>query len=146
MSDHGISSWGASPYLQRLMEYSWQRNQLLQDAAANLDTPGFRPKDVPVEEFQSAMKAARARETGVGTPVVRGQGIFADTDRLSFETGRTVLKPEAVHDNLLFHDDNDRNLERIMQNLAENALSFRLASELFRKEHDLLRAAIRERP
>ena len=146
MSDNGISSWGASPYLQRLMEYSWQRNQLLQDAAANLDTPGFRPKDVPVEEFQSAMKAARARETGVGTPVVRGQGIFADTDRLSFQTGRTVLKPEAVHDNLLFHDDNDRNLERVMQDVSENVLMFRLASELFRREHDLLRSAIRERP
>lgn len=146
MTDNGVSSWGATPYLRRLMEYSWQRNQLLQDAAANIDTPGFRPKDVPVAEFQSAMKAARDRETGIGTPVVRGQGIFADTEHLSFQADRTVLKPGSAHDNLLFHDDNDRNLEQIMQNLAENALSFRLASELFRKEHDLLRAAIRERP
>ncbi len=146
MTDNGVSSWGAAPYLKRLMEYSWQRNQLLQDAAANVDTPGFRPKDVPVEEFQSAMKAARSREDGQAMPVVRGHGHFADTDHLSFESGRTVLNPAAAHDNLLFHDDNDRNLEQIMQNLAENALSFRLASELFRKEHDLLRAAIRERP
>ena len=31
-----------------------------------------------------------------------------------------------------------------MQDLAENALAFRLASELFRKEHDILRSAIRD--
>ena len=54
--------------------------------------------------------------------------------------------PEAAGDNLMFHDGNDRNLERVMQDLAENALAFRLASELFRKEHDILRSAIRERP
>ena len=28
----------------------------------------------------------------------------------------------------MFHDGNDRNLERVMQNLAENAMAFRLAS------------------
>ena len=145
MSEHGISSWGASPYLRRLMEYSWQRNQLLQDAAANLDTPGFRPKDVPVEEFQSAMKAARARETGVGGPVVRGDGFFADTDHLSFQTGRTVLKPEAVHDNLLFHDDNDRNLERIMQDVSENLLAFQAATQLLRNRFRMIEMAISER-
>ena len=49
-------------------------------------------------------------------------------------------------DDLLYHDGNDRNLEQLMQGLTENAMTFRFASELFRKSHDILRAAIRERP
>jgi flagellar basal-body rod protein FlgB len=146
MQQGGITSTGSTPFLQRLMQFAWQRNTLLQDAAANLDTPGYKPLDVRPEAFQAAMKAARSRQMGEGTPVVRGSGIFADTRDIAFEAGNIQLRPEAIHENLLFHDDNDRNLERVMQNVAENVLTFRLASELFRREHDLLRSAIRERP
>ena len=146
MSDGGIASSGATPYLQRLMQFAWQRNTLLQDNVANLDTPGYRPTDVSTEGFQSAMKAARARQMGSGGPVIRGSGVFADTREIAFQAGGVQLNPQATHDNLLFHDDNDRNLERVMQDVSENVLMFRLASELFRREHDLLRSAIRERP
>jgi len=146
MQQGGITSTGSTPFLQRLMQFAWQRNTLLQDAAANLDTPGHKPLDVRPEAFQAAMKAARARQTGGGTPVVRGSGIFADTRDIGFSAEGIRLRPEASHENLLFHDDNDRNLERVMQHVAENVLTFRLASELFRREHDLLRSAIRERP
>jgi flagellar basal-body rod protein FlgB len=146
MQQGGITSTGSTPFLQRLMQFAWQRNTLLQDAAANLDTPGYKPLDVRPEAFQAAMKAAQARQAGGGTPVVRGDGIFADTRDITFSADGVRLRPEAIHENLLFHDDNDRNLERVMQNVAENVLTFRLASELFRREHDLLRSAIRERP
>lgn len=146
MNDGGITNSGATPYLQRLMQFSWQRNTLLQDAVANLDTPGYRPVDVRPEAFQTAMKAARARQTSGGTPVVRGDGVFADTREIAFEAAGIRLNPNPTHENLLFHDDNDRNMERVMQDVSENVLMFRLASELFRREHDLLRSAIRERP
>ena len=150
MQDGGVSNSGALPYLQRMMQFSWQRNTLLSDAAANLDPPGYQPVDVPVAEFQGAMKAAQLREEGIGSgilpPVTRGHGAFGDTDGIRFEGDGIRLAPDPARQNLTFHDGNDRNLERIMQNLAENALAFRLASELFRKEHDILRSAIRERP
>lgn len=146
MSDGGISNSGATPYLQRLMQFAWKRNTLLQDNVANLDTPGYRPVDVSTEGFQDAMKAARARQMGGGTPVVRGSGVFADTREIAFEAAGIQLSPQPSHENLLFHDDNDRNLERVMQDVSENVLMFRLASELFRREHDMLRSAIRERP
>ena len=64
MQQGGITSTGSTPYLQRLMQFAWQRNTLLQDAAANLDTPGYKPVDVRPEAFQAAMKAAQARQEG----------------------------------------------------------------------------------
>jgi len=147
MTDGGISSSGALPYLQRMMQFSWQRNTLLADAAANIDDPDYRRRDVPVSEFQLAMKTARERDQGLpgAMPMVKGQGLFSDTPGIRFSADGIELNPVEQGD-FRQHDGNDRNLERIMQDLAENALAFRLASELFRKEHDILRSAIRERP
>ena len=45
----------------------------------------------------------------------------------------------------MFHDRNNRDLERIMQNLAENTLTHNAAIEMLRHEFELLRTAIRER-
>jgi len=149
MSDGGISSTGALPYLRRMMQFSWQRNSLLADAAANIDDPNYHRRDVPVAEFQAAMKTAREREQGLPVPmpmsIANGHGPFSDTESIRFTADGIRLNPVESGD-FRQHDGNDRNLERVMQDLAENALAFRLASELFRKEHDILRSAIRERP
>ena len=146
MSVDGISDWGATPYLERLMQFSWKRNEILQDNIANIDTPGYRSRDVPVAEFQAAMRDAQGRSQHGGGDVVAGDGVFADRKGIRFSADGIELRPSTGQDNLLYHDGNDRNLEQLMQGLSENAMSFRFASELFRKSHDLLRSAIRERP
>jgi flagellar basal body rod protein FlgB len=46
----------------------------------------------------------------------------------------------------MFHDGNDRSMERLMQRLAENVYAFRTASQLLRNQFELINAAIRERP
>ncbi|MHC4793779.1 MAG: hypothetical protein GWP75_02275 [Planctomycetia bacterium] len=145
MSD-GIEGSGAIPYLQRLMQFSWKRNELLQDNIANIDTPGYRTRDVPVSEFQDAMREARDRQRSGIDAVARGAGVFEDRAAIRFSDRSIELRPVERGDNLLQHDGNDRNLEQLMQGLTENAMTFRFASELFRKSHDILRAAIRERP
>ena len=72
--------------------------------------------------------------------------MFEDRAAIRFSDRSIELRPVESGDNLLHHDGNDRNLEQLMQGLTENAMTFRFASELFRKSHDILRAAIRERP
>lgn len=149
MNDGGISNSGSLPYLQRMMQFSWKRNTLLADAAANLDDPGYQRRDVPVSEFQGAMKAARDRQLelpgAASLPVAGGGSLFSDTRGIDFGPDGITLNP-VEQGEFRQNDGNDRNLERVMQDLAENATAFRLATELFRKEHDILRAAIRERP
>lgn len=149
MNDGGISNSGSLPFLQRMMQFSWKRNTLLADAAANLDDPGYQRRDVPVSEFQGAMKAARERQIelpgAASLPAVAGQTLFSNTPGIEFGPRGLSLNPVEQGD-FRQNDGNDRNLERVMQDLAENAMAFRLATELFRKEHDILRAAIRERP
>jgi flagellar basal-body rod protein FlgB len=59
--------------------------------------------------------------------------------------GGLTLKPRTPSGNVLYHDRNNRDLERLMQDLSENVLAFRVASDLLRRENDLLRTAISQR-
>ena len=52
---------------------------------------------------------------------------------------------QPTNENILFHDQNNRDLERTMQKLAENTLSHNMGIELLKNQFDLLKTAIRER-
>ena len=133
---------GARPILERMVQFAGQRHRLIVNNVANFDTPGFRPTDVSVEAFQEnlaeAVDARRARgPDGALRP--------ADTDEVEFLHDGLILHPQAIGDNILFHDGNDRDLERTMQDLVENFLTFRTAAELLRNRFELINTAIRER-
>ena len=138
---NGVDNWGSLPYLERMMQFSSARGTMLNDSIANIDTPGYRHRDVSPEEFQAAMRDAMAETQRRG-----GEAHFKNTDSLRFQDGRIELRPEASSDNLLFHDGNDRSLEQLMQGLSENFLAFRYAAELFRNTHQVLNSAIQLRP
>ena len=59
--------------------------------------------------------------------------------------GELRLTPRTPSGNILFHDRNNRDLERLMQDNAENVAAFRLSSELLRSRFEMLRSAIAER-
>jgi hypothetical protein len=46
---------------------------------------------------------------------------------------------------VLFQDRNNRDLERLMQDVAENSAAFRVASDLYRQQAALVRGAMAER-
>ena len=53
--------------------------------------------------------------------------------------------PFETNDNILFHDQNNRDVERIMQRIAENTLAHNAAIDMIRNQFDMLEVAIRER-
>ncbi len=128
--------------LETLMRFTAARQTLLSHDLANLSTPGFRPVDVPVEEFQRSLRdAIDAVREGL-TPELRLQ----DCDGVRFEDGRPVLEPRPRDENILFHDRTDADSDRLLADLAENTLAFRAAAELYRFRVGQLLSAIRERP
>lgn len=140
----GLTNAGAIPVLQRLLEFAGQRHRVIVNNIANLDTPGFRPVDVSVRAFQEqlgeAVDARRARHGLAG-----GRLNLEDSPQVEFNRIGVTLHPEPIGANILFHDGNDRDLERTMQALAENFMTFRLAADLLRSRFDLINTAIRER-
>lgn len=139
----GMFDSGSLPVLERLAQFTSQRQRVLADNIANLETPYFKPTDLDPKSFQAALGSAIDRRRGSANP--GGPLRLDDTRQLDFQPGRTVVKPGATHENILFHDQNNRDVERLMQDVAENAMVHRTAVELLRNQFDMIRMAIRER-
>ncbi len=140
----GVINSDAIPVLERLIQFAGQRHKLIVNNIANLSTPDFRPQDLDVKAFQATLAEAvdaRRAEHGAGGGVLD----VKRTRQLEFSRHGLKINPRAAGENILFHDRNDRNLERIMQDLVENASTFRMAADFMRSRFDLINTAIRER-
>ena len=140
----GVTNSGSLPVLERLMQFTGQRHRIISNNIANLSTPGFRPADVSVTDFQLQLgKAIDARRSDFGE--AGGPLHMRSTREIDFHAGTMELKPQPVGDNLLFHDGNDRDVERTMQDLVENFMAYRAATQLLKNRFESLAVAIRER-
>lgn len=141
----GLVNADALPILERMYQFTGARHRLISANIANFDTPGYRAVDVSVEDFQAdladAVEERRRRHGNAG-----GELDIKEAGGAQFSRNGMQLLPEPIGDNILFHDGNDRHLERTMQSLTENFMTFRAAAELMRGQMDLLRSAIQERP
>ncbi len=144
-----LATSDAMPALEATIRFAAQRQKFISQNIANIDTPYYKPIDVRPRDFQAALGAAiDDRRTQWGGH--RGDLNFRSTNtiRAGVDTmGRPSfhLDPRPVHDNILFHDQNDRNVERLMQGLVENNATFQLAVELQKSRSDMLNTAIAER-
>jgi flagellar basal-body rod protein FlgB len=140
----GVTNADAIPVLERMMQFAGRRHRLLTHNIANLDTPGFRPVDVSVDAFQAQLgKAVDERRDEHGN---RGGRLAVDNSReITFDRNGLSLHPSPAGENILFHDQNDRDAERIMQSLVENFMTFRTAADLLKSRLDIINTAIRER-
>lgn len=136
---------GAIPALEMTMRFAGRRQALLAHNIANLDTPNFQPRDVSPRGFQrmlgEAIDRRRARTGGE-----RGRLEWRQTREIRLDArGGMQLRPETPSPGILFHDRNNRDLERMMQDLAENVAVFRIATDLLRNQYSKIHDAIGER-
>lgn len=136
----GLFNSGSMPVLERMVQFTSRRHQLLLHNIANISTPNFRPADVSPASFQQALgDAIDDRRSGRGDE--RPLDI-RDTTELRFTQDSVELSASPTHDNLLFHDRNDRSLEHQMKNLAENTMAHNAALEMLRGKFRLMETAI----
>ncbi len=125
--------------LQRTINFTEQRNRVLANDIANIDTPGFIQQDVSVGQFQKSLARAveRSREGQQGvTPE------SASTVSFSRTGNGVTLHPHDVLDNTAFHDRGVRSLASLMSNLAQNAEAHQEAARLLTAQFVRLRSAI----
>jgi len=142
----GLTDSDGIPVLERLVQFAGARHRLLAHDIANVDTPDFRPVDVDPRAFQEQLgEAVDERRRRQGPGAVSGPIDPESTREIAFERNGIRLEPAPAGDNILFHDRNDRDPERLVQSLVENFMAFRAASDLLRNRFAALRMAIRER-
>lgn len=141
----GMFDYGAMPVLERLIQFTGERHKVLADNVANISTPYFKPRDLDPASFQATLRDAIDRRRETSPNPVSGDLDLRDSRQVKFEGDHIVARPQASNENIMFHDENNRDLERTMQRIAENTLTHNAAIELMRSEMNLLRTAIRER-
>lgn len=132
---------GAIPSLELSVRYGGERQRLIAHNIANLNTPNFQPVDVPPQRFQAMLREAIDNRDATGGVLEwsEGEGFRKD------ELGQMKLEPMPERDGILFHDRTRRDIERLMQDHAENLLAFRTTTELLRSRLQSVREAISER-
>ena len=137
----GVTNGGAIPVLERMVQFAGQRQRLLANNIANLSTPDFRPVDVSVADFQENLSEA-IDERRLQTGPRRNELPLKGTRQVEVHENSLTLKAQPAGDNILFHDGNDRDLDRTMQDLVENFMAFRTAAQFMRKQFESIRTAI----
>ncbi len=137
-----LATADAIPSLEATIQFASARQRILAHNIANIDTPDFIQKDVPPAEFQTLLGEAvnRRRERWGGH---RGELGFRSTRAIRADDhGGFRLLPQEPRPGLLFHDRNNRDVERLMQDQVENVSQHRVATELLRSRYNQLGTAI----
>ena len=122
---------GNAPLLTELLKFTSQRHKLLAENVVNVDTPGYRQKDLSVEKFQAALqdRLEMKRSSPPGS--------------VGFDDIRVDVENPA--NGILFYDGNIRSMVHLMTDQAKNALMHNLVVELLKKQFMSLENALKER-
>jgi flagellar basal-body rod protein FlgB len=125
------------PVLQEVVNFAQTRHDLLVGNVANLDTPGYRVRDLSVETFQERLrKAIEARDVDDRT---RTSAIVRDDPDEAMRRVRESLT------SILYHDGSDVGLEQQVAEISKNHYLHNVALSIMNSQFRLLQAAVSER-
>jgi flagellar basal-body rod protein FlgB len=136
------------PALQQTLVFTERRHEVLASNIANLDTPDFRARDLPVDRFQETLAESieRAKQPSPGhTNVSRSQAAFNEMLGKPLERDDIAAGPRDTMEPIVYHDGSDVSLERQVTEIAKNQGMHNMAVATMRNQFALLRAAITER-
>jgi flagellar basal-body rod protein FlgB len=137
-----LFSGSTIPILEQVANFTSARHEVLAGNIANMDTPGYRVRDLSPEVFQQRLK--EAIETRHNDPASAAE--YASPSGSSPATKDDALS--HVSDSvraILYHDETDVGLEQQVSEMSKNQTQYNMAIALMRSQFSLLQAAISER-
>ncbi len=124
------------PVLEQMVNFAQSRHAVLASNLANVDTPGYRTRDLSVDRFQSKLKQAidvRDARPGQATSMASASRVdpFA-------RVGESL-------NGILYHDDGNVGLEQQVAEITKNHMQHNLALSILNSQFRLLQAAVAER-
>jgi flagellar basal-body rod protein FlgB len=120
------------PILEQVVQFTQARHGVLAGNLANLDTPGYRVRDLSPERFQERLREVAERDP-YSMPVSPGESAY---DR--FAEVKDSMK------SILYHDSSDVSLEQQVMEITKNQMQHNLALTIMTSQFRLLQAAISE--
>ncbi len=123
---------GNAPLLEQVLKFTEARHKLIAENVVNASTPGYRQKDLSVDRFRQMLRDRVDRREAAPPGSVGFEDVEAEV--------------ETPTRGILFHDGNNRSMERLVTDQAKNAMMHNLVVELLRKQYAALELALKERP
>ena len=133
----GIFSSTSIPVLSQVVQFAQTRHHILAGNIANLDTPGYRVRDLSPERFQARLKEAIHRRDGK-----TGSAAFGDSRALRGDPFKDVSDSMK---SILYHDDSNVGIEHQVKEIAKNQATHNMAIAIMTSQFQLLKVAISER-
>lgn len=135
------------PLLQKVARFGERRQEVLAANIANIDTPNYKRRDLPIEAFQEALRAAiatgRSRTDSPTVAQASLPGLPAQPRVPDPFSSKLYQAIEAASPSLTFQDNNNRSIEYEMMQMTKNAIMQSYATELINAQIAMLQAAIR---
>lgn len=142
----GIFNSTSIPLLEQVVRFSEQRQRLLVSNIANIDTPDYKPRDLPVEQFRQALKDALSAGGGrQSAGRAASPGLRAGRSIEQFFPEELFQPVEAPPQNITFQDRNNRNIETATMQMMKNIAMQRFAVEVLTSQMNMLQMVISER-
>jgi len=140
------------PLLEQVVNFTEARHGVLAGNIANLDTPGYKTRDLSPELFQEKLKEAVA-ESNMPPTQTYGYGNYGNlaTPQTSSAVGRVdhslnaFAEVKKSYDSILRHDGVDVSMENQINQIVKNQTEHNMAIGIMTSQFRLLRAAISER-
>lgn len=144
------------PVLEQVVQFTQARHGVLAGNLANLNTPGYKSRDLSPERFQESLKTAiestrKTRSPGeslvLGPLAPGGQGLASlDDDGVGFGRldAESLAGVKESMKSVVYHDGRDVSLESQVTQISKNQSLHNLAITLMSSQFRLMRSAISE--
>lgn len=136
------------PVLEQVVNFTESRHGVLAGNVANLDTPGYKTRDLSPEQFQQSLKdAIDTRNQPVEPFDSRSFGLTSAENTYQREAKQAAAfgKVKDSMKSILRHDGDDVSMEQQVNEITKNQQQHNLAINIMSAQFRLLRAAITER-
>jgi flagellar basal-body rod protein FlgB len=137
------------PLLEKIARFGERRHEVLTANVANIDTPNYKRRDLPLEAFQKALREVIAGgqsrlEQGVSSTNGGGLTHALGGGTSSSFPAQLFQSIDAQSPSLTFQDNNNRSIEHEMMEMTKNSLMQSFAIELMNTQFGMLQPASRE--
>lgn len=135
------------PLLEKVAQFGQRRHDVLAGNLANVDTPDYRPRDLPVEDFQQALHdaVAQRRLNESGGSSAADYFSVRKSPKVNF-TEDLFNAVESDPQKITFQDNNNRSIEHEVAKMTKNMMMQNYAVQLMTAQFSLMQSVISERP
>jgi len=134
------------PLLAKTAAFAERRHEVLAGNVANISTPDYRTRDLPVAEFRAALEEAVGRRRPVDSSGKPAWSFSAGVPASGESFPQALYQAlEAPPKTITFQDGNNRSIEKEVMEITKNSLMQTVAIELMNVQLNRLEAAISER-